>query len=235
MPIAKYDIFFSGAIMEGRDQNEVRNKIGALFKADAAQLERLFSGTPVKIKSEVDMETAIKYRVNFREAGALIDIKPATAHAQEVTKPTADTSADGSEAVSPPPATKAAETPPTTETLTALPPKTGSLIDCAPHIRPAELPDISGISLSETGTTLDDTPPPPDAKFDTSDLSVTPAGTGSLEDCQLIKEPVEIPDISGLTASEPGTGTLEDCYQEKKPVEIPDISAMKIIAPEEEG
>ena len=111
-----------------------------------------------------------------------------------------------------------------------LPPRTGSLIDCAQEVAPAAIPDISDISMAEAGGILDETPPPPPLEIDTSELSAT---TASLEDCQQQQEAVEIPDISELSATEPNTGSLEDCYQAVDPVEIPDISNLELADSEE--
>jgi hypothetical protein len=71
-----YDIFFAGKTLPGEDPLEARRKVGSLFKADDEALDRLFSGTAVRVKTGVDQETAIKYRVVFRNAGALVEIRP---------------------------------------------------------------------------------------------------------------------------------------------------------------
>jgi hypothetical protein len=222
MAIEQYDVFFSGAIMEGRDETEVRTKVGQLFKASGGQLERLFSGQPVRIKASVDLDTAVKYRVAFRDAGALVDIKPAA---------TSDDKKAAPQATPSPASPGATPTAPETEEIELLPPRTGSLIDCAQKVTPAPIPDISSISMDEAGVTLDETAPPPPLEIDTSELS---AETGSLEDYQQPVEPAQIPDISGITASEPNTGSLEDCYQPVEPAKIPDISAIELADSEEE-
>ncbi|HEC16507.1 MAG TPA: hypothetical protein ENI99_08070 [Sedimenticola sp.] len=189
MSTERYDIFFSGQIMEGEDEAGVRKKIGAMFKASPEQLERLFSGKPVKIKSGVDLDKAVKYRVAFRDAGALVDIHPAASDAQTA---------------QPQPATaKSTKPAPDTGAVTLLPPNTGSLIDCAPEIVAAPIPDISGISLAEPGATIDESEPPPPVDIDTEDLVLNPPRTGSLEDCRQAVEAMEIPDISALKIVDP--------------------------------
>jgi hypothetical protein len=179
----RYDIFFSGSILDGQDPATVREKIGKMFRADAAQLERLFSGQPVKVKAGVDQDMAIKYRVAFREAGALIDIVPVDGGAGA--QPTGNDKPSA-------PATHA------DDDMTLLPPRTGSLIDCAKTVEAAEIPDISQIALDSPGTDLDDSEPPPPADIDTSSLQLNPANSGSLEDCYKPPQPKPIPDISRL-------------------------------------
>lgn len=174
MPAQTYDIFFSGRILEGASLDEVKVKIGKLFNTSGDQLEQLFSGEQLKIKNGVDQETAVKYRVAFRNAGALVEIRSADTPASE----TADANTD--------------------KGMVLLPPNTGSLIDCAPRVEPAPVPDISDLSLASPGTVLDETPEPPAADIDTSELQLSPANTGTLEDCQVPKEPAPLPDISQL-------------------------------------
>ncbi|PVV15187.1 MAG: hypothetical protein B6D72_02530, partial [gamma proteobacterium symbiont of Ctena orbiculata] len=72
-----YDVYFSGAIIKNNEPAEVKRKIGAVFKLEGEKLDRLFSGKPVPIKRGIDMDRAIKFRVTFRDAGALVDIVPA--------------------------------------------------------------------------------------------------------------------------------------------------------------
>lgn len=183
MPTQCYDIFFSGKTVEGADPGEVRRNIAKMFNAGDEQLEYLFSGNAVKVKSAVDQETAIKYRVAFRNAGALVEIQS--------TDPVATPTNQAPASTTPPPGQ-----------MTLLPANTGSLIDCAPQIQPAPLPDISELTLARPGTLLDETSPPPPSSIDTSGLELTPANTGTLEDCQIHKEPAVLPDISRLSIVE---------------------------------
>ncbi len=180
MSETRYDILFSGQIMEGRDPAQVRTAVARMFQADDATLARLFSGRPIRIKSAVDQETAIQYRVAFRDAGALVEVRPVTQESPtQTTAPEPD---------SPPPAGDPE----------LLPPRTGDLSDCLPPVEPAPLPDISGITLAAEGTTIDESPPPPPLRVDTSGLTLAPAASGSLEDCQRPAEAAPLPDISDL-------------------------------------
>jgi hypothetical protein len=188
MPPQLFDIFFSGQIMEGQDPGEVRERIGRLFNAQDDQLQRLFSGEPVRIKGGVDEEEASKYRVAFRDAGALVEIKLAEAAASD-SVPTAAPAASEADATS----NKDEDSG-----LTLLPPNTGSLIDFAQEIEPQEIPDTSSLNLSPEGTLIDESEEAAPVEIDTGDLTVGPAQSGTLEDCQQPVEPYPIPDISNL-------------------------------------
>lgn len=182
MPSQTYDIYFSGQIMDGNNPAETRQQVGKLFKADKDQLGRLFSGTPIRIKLGVDEETATKYRVAFRKAGALIEIKPSNLVTENLETPNAQVY-DQSD-------------PP--EELSLLPPNTGSLIDFAPEVIPQPLPDIDHLALASTGSILDESPDPEPPEIDTDGLSMSPANSGTLEDCRKEVAPYPIPDISHL-------------------------------------
>ena len=70
-----YEVAFSGGILEGADIEQVKAKIGAMFKADAAKLAHLFSGKRVVIKKNIDQVTADKYKTALTNAGAVCEIK----------------------------------------------------------------------------------------------------------------------------------------------------------------
>ncbi|MES9957512.1 MAG: hypothetical protein ABW120_11325 [Sedimenticola sp.] len=213
MSFTLYDIYFSGQVIEGNDPAEVKQKIARLFKADAAKVERMFSGTPVRIKSAVDQETASKYRGAFRDAGALLEVRPVEDE--------------------PAPQTEAEEAAAQTggESMDLLPPRTGSLEECQTPVEPAPLPDISGIDLSPVGAMVDEHEPPADAEIDTSGLSLDPEGVTIDE-----SEPAPQADINteDLDLGEPNSGSLEDCHVPKEPAKIPDISELKLADDEEE-
>jgi hypothetical protein len=80
-----FEVVFQGNIASGANPDEVKAKIGALFKVNDAQLARLFSGQRVVIKSGLDEATATKYRMAIEKAGALCEIVAmATASAQSI-------------------------------------------------------------------------------------------------------------------------------------------------------
>ncbi|MCW8890411.1 MAG: hypothetical protein OQL20_07125 [Sedimenticola sp.] len=194
MTAQRYDIYFSGNTLEDTDLATVKEKIAKIFNANEEQLDYLFSGASVKIKNNVDQDTAVKYRVAFRDAGALVEIR--SADPIEANQATIKKQAPGSPDV---PATGSDDT----DTMSLLPANTGSLADCAPVITPASLPNIDNLSLATPGTVLDETESPEPLQIDTSELTLAPANSGTLEDCQSPKEPVPIPDISQLRIVEP--------------------------------
>lgn len=70
-----YEVAFSGAILEDADIEQVKAKVGAMFKADATKLAQLFSGKRVVIKKNIDQATANKYKTALMNAGADCEVK----------------------------------------------------------------------------------------------------------------------------------------------------------------
>lgn len=55
---------------------EVRESLRKLFKADDAQMARLFSGRPVVIRRNLDSEAASRYQQILLKAGAIVEVRP---------------------------------------------------------------------------------------------------------------------------------------------------------------
>jgi len=188
MPQPLFDVYFRGALLPDAEPGQVRERLAALFGLGPAELDRLFGSNPVCVKRAVDVDTAAQLRGRFRDAGALVDIRPAEATA----KP-------------PAPAASTADSPvPAGADLgwTLAAPQTGSLADCARPVMPVPLPDISGLDLAQAGTNLADDEAAPLPAIDTSHLSVAPPNAGSLEDCRQEKPARPIGDISHLALSD---------------------------------
>ena len=178
MAIDLYDIYFSAKVLDGHDLNSVKQSIAKLFRADDAQLQVLFSGKAVRIKSNVDAETAGQYRATLRKAGILIDVLPAGGAA--------------------PPSNDGVQVEKTRAAMRLLPANTGSLADCAPPEPEPPVLDIEGMALAAPGAMLAEIEPVPEADIDTSALSAAPPNSGTLEDCAQEKPKREIPDISHI-------------------------------------
>ena len=211
MSFETYDIYFSGKLIKGHDAEDVQKKIGMMFKLQGPKLDQLFSGQPMPIKRGVDMDQAVKYRVAFRDAGALIEIRPVETPRQPPTS-----------------ASEQIKQPDTEEPLTLSPPNSFDLSDCATPVVPQVIPDITklelekpgvildehrphapleidtdALQLDKPGVTLDPSQPQPPSVIDTHDLELNPANQGSLEEFQQQVDPVALPNIDHLKFTEP--------------------------------
>ena len=70
-----YNVYFSGQVLAGEEPAEVRRRLGQLFKADEATLDKLFSGKAQLVKRNCDKATALKYKQAMEQAGAAPLIK----------------------------------------------------------------------------------------------------------------------------------------------------------------
>lgn len=216
----KFDIYFSGQILADKDPLKVKKAIGKFFKVEGKKLEKLFSGTQLKVKSAVDVDTAGKYRAAFRQMGALVEISSAAP-----TSPAPSAQPSTSTKTKTTPQDTESKSTTSTQADTALTAVSASLADCQPPPVAIPEPDLSDYSLAFPGMDLDESPPVPDANIDTTHLGlVTPDSPEQASDEIVIIPPM--PDISHLSAD---VGSLEDCVDEKEAVPIPDISEMELV------
>lgn len=205
----RFDIYFFGEALPTADPKAVREGVGRLFKLQGAAIDRLFSGKPLRVKKDVDVDAASRYRAAFREIGALIQIVPAGTSPAASRPVPAGRNGGATEPVSaaapiaPGPAPKS---PPTqdpdddqstlarTLTLTIVE-ETFPDEDSPPRSAAGHAP---AMTLAEPGATIDDTLTAPPAAIDTRGLEALPPNTGSLADCRADKPPRPIPDISHL-------------------------------------
>ena len=240
-----YDVYFSGACLKTADPAEVKRKIGALFKLEGEKLDRLFSGKPTPIKRGVDMDQAVKFRVTFRDAGALVDIVPAGQPAPQpkpaptprpaapevstpaVTAPATAATASGlSLADGPLPAAEEEPAP-------SIPiPDYGlsaandfNLSDCAPTVEPAPIPDISGLDLDKPGVILDEHPDPTPLEIDIEALTLDEVGTQLAEEQEI---PPPSIDTASLSMSAPREGSLEAYQTPVEPAPLPRIDHLSL-------
>ncbi len=253
MSLDTYDVYFSGATLKDADPAEAKRKVGAIFKLEGEKLERLFSGKPIPIKRGVDMDQAVKYRVAFRDAGALVDIVPA---GQAAPDPAARPSPPQRPAA--PPTTTAATTPPPGPAETTAEPtgaglslaegpmspppqppaepisvpdyglsaaKDFNLSDCAPPVEAAPIPDISAMDLEKAGSILDESADPEPLEIDTEALELDDPGTTLIE-AQETPEPAI--DTTALSMSEPNEGSLEGYQKPVEPAPLPAIDHLHL-------
>lgn len=71
----RFSIVFRGDLVPGHGLADVKAKLAKLFKTDEAKVEKLFSGSLVPLKSNLDAATAEKYRQVLTAAGAQVAVK----------------------------------------------------------------------------------------------------------------------------------------------------------------
>ncbi|MCG8609885.1 MAG: hypothetical protein MI864_05045 [Pseudomonadales bacterium] len=69
-----FEIAFEGEIIPGVTLDLVKQNMTKLFKASPAQIEKMFSGKRVVLKSKLDKPTALKYQALLKKNGAVCRI-----------------------------------------------------------------------------------------------------------------------------------------------------------------
>jgi len=203
-----YDIFFRGGVMPGESIDTVKGNLAKLFKANATQIDAMFSGRAIVIKKSLSKDAALQYQSAMEKAGAKVILREKTS-SKDSPKPSPTISAVSHTANTP----KPVQTP--TETIAASTPSTSDLgndsWDLAPagsdvlsesertHFVPADI-DTSSIKLTsafaEPEIELTPTPPPPN----TDHISVAVVGSDILAE-KPPKPPKPDIDLSGMEVS----------------------------------
>ena len=105
MSDARFRVVFEGEVADGAAVEDVKKKIGAIFRLETGQVDRLFAGGKVEIKRNAPLAVCEKTRAAFEKAGAVCVIEPEPGSAGE-TAPLADDAAEpeSTDAAAPPPA-----------------------------------------------------------------------------------------------------------------------------------
>jgi predicted RecA/RadA family phage recombinase len=69
-----FDVLFRGEIQAGQNVEQVKQRVGAIFKLDKAKLERLFSGQTPYLKRNTDITSADKILCAMKHAGAIAEV-----------------------------------------------------------------------------------------------------------------------------------------------------------------
>lgn len=72
----KFDVVFKGELVRSFEPSVVKKNIGQLFKIGGEKLDALFSGKIIVLKRNLDFDSATKYRVAIKKAGARVDLVP---------------------------------------------------------------------------------------------------------------------------------------------------------------
>lgn len=75
-PAETFDVLFRGEILPGSDREATREQVAKSFKLDKAALDRLFSGSVISLKRNIDREAAERIFQRLYSAGAMAKIVP---------------------------------------------------------------------------------------------------------------------------------------------------------------
>lgn len=95
----KFDLVFTGELVPGFELPQVKKNIQQLFRIDESKTDALFSGRPIHLKKGLDADTANKYRVAIKKAGARVSV----VQSEEASMPAQSTSPVPATHTPPPP------------------------------------------------------------------------------------------------------------------------------------
>lgn len=180
--MTRYEIAFSGQLVEGAPLASVQANLARLFQADAQRIAQLFSGRRVVIKNNLDEVGAEKYRLTLERAGAVVEVLAMLVEEVELTPPPAPVpvaAASTVAAVASPASPGRLQVAPRDEYMAAfvdveapdfgIAPVGVDLQDAKPEA-PAPVVDLSQFSLAPAGSDMGQAKtapagPPPDTSY----------------------------------------------------------------------
>jgi hypothetical protein len=70
-----YEVVFRGDVLAGQSVMEVKQRLTRIFKTDVEHIDKMFSGRPFVVKSNLNQKTAEHYKSSMLKAGALVDVR----------------------------------------------------------------------------------------------------------------------------------------------------------------
>lgn len=222
---SRYNIYFSGQLLEGYSDPEVRAGLGRLFKADGATLDRLFSGKLQLLKRNCDKATALRYKQALERAGAQPIIRPVETAVAPDTGGELVLAPAGTEVLRPGERTPMPAPQVEAPDLELAAPGTRL---AAPGSPPPPPPDVSHLGLASPEEAPVRSPQPaPEPVPVSSEILLAPPGS-DFTDCAPAATSEPALDLSGLALAPGGADLLEEKYRQQLPVTPPDTSKFKL-------
>lgn len=173
----KFNLVFTGELVPGFELSQVKKNIQLLFRIDEAKTDILFSGRAIELKKNLDAETANKYRVAIKKAGARVSVVQ-SAQTVAASQPVAEPQSTATPKETPAPgSTASAQSPPTKA------PSSGTALATELGAQPAspstprteiEAPAYEVAAVGADILSADYKLPSIDVEVDTSKFSVAP-------------------------------------------------------------
>ena len=208
----RYDVCFSGQVLEGYDAETVRNRLCKLFKTDEATVDKLFSGKTQIVKRGCDKATALQYKKAMENAGA-----------QPIFRTSAQPDNLSSQApvgVTKAPSSDTASVNTNNSGITLAPPQSDVLKDSERQVVAEREVDTSMLQLNEAGALLASNPPAQAPTVNTDHISVAEVGADISE---LAPPAAQAPrvDLSALSIEPPGSDLLEEHQRRSNSGRVP--------------
>ena len=153
----RYRLVFRGEVLEGQHKAVVKQRLGVTLKLDGPRLDAIFTGKAVTIRKDADTDTAARFQIAFKRAGARLRVLPVDVEAAPVVESESPPPSEGGYRLAPAGALMAeprpAPPPPVvlTDHLSLAAPGTAL---SAPRSYTATVPDVSHLTVAALGADL---------------------------------------------------------------------------------
>ncbi len=240
----RYRLVFRGEVLEGQHKAVVKQRLGAALKVEGERLDVMFTGKAVTIRKDADTDTAARFQIAFKRAGARLRVMPVADELEAVPEaapeavlgavPKAPASQqpaakdDGAFKLAPRGTLMADPVPPprkpdvdlTQFTLAAV----GTVLG-VPRVVGAVAPDVSHFTIAAPGVTLSDAEPLPVMEPDVPSWDVAELGADIGTLVPMVEPPFELDDIEFELAP---VGTLLADADDADAPQAPDTSHLSL-------
>lgn len=209
-----YDLVFKGELVAGFELTLVKKNLQQLFRINEQQVESLFSGAAVPLKKRLDADTANKYRVAMKKAGAKINVVQSQAPATKP-EPAKATASQAQKPPAPSPDSGTGDGGQFKTDLGAQPSKPAS-----PR-QPIAAPDFKIACVGANMIEASEKPLVVSKDVDVSHLAVTPQGGNLVAEEELSGLPILEIDVPNYDVAPAGSEVLKP--EERKRVEVVNV------------
>jgi hypothetical protein len=241
--LERYRLVFRGELLDGEQKSSVKRRLGAALKVDGERLDAMFTGKAVVIRKEADTDTAARFQIAFKRAGARLRVLPvaidAAAPITEVPTgvsaapartPVESAGADDPSGLRLAPAgalliePSRTSSPPAVDTSHLALASPGALLG-EPVVVAAAAPDVSHLTIAALGTVLGEPDTTPSASVSTPSWKIAPPGALLARRAPEVEPPVDV-DALGFEVAPPGA--LLDAAEHPAPPPPPDTSHLEL-------
>jgi hypothetical protein len=225
----RYRLVFRGEVLDGQHKAVVKQRLGAALKVEGERLDAMFTGKAVTIRKDTDTDTAARFQIAFKRAGARLRVLPLEPEPEVEPVPAATQRVvdDGAFKLAPPGARMSQPAPPAPQPSVDLAHLTlaapGTVLGVA-HVVEAVNPDVSRFTLAAPGADLG-VPALPLAEVEAPSWDIAELGADLGPHAPTIDPPLELDGID-FELAPAGTPLLE--ADDATPPQPPDTSHLRL-------
>ena len=225
----RYRLVFRGEVLEGQHKAVVKQRLGEVLKVDGARLDAMFTGKAVTIRKDADTDTAAKFQIAFKRAGARLRVLPIEIEPEvEAATPAASEPSEGGFVLSPVGTTLVeprAEVPAPAVDIAHMTLAAPGVALSAPTPVVAVVPEVAKWTLAAPGSVLGVPAPAVTVRVDAPSWEIAELGVDLTDRVPATDPPLDLDEIDFELA--PPGALLADADQESPPAP-PDTSHLRL-------